>query len=111
VPGKEPAARRQLANAQRLRHWLTCALPYLAVQARIRLIRVHLALGDLAGAPTLMREVDELLRRRPALGDWPSPDSGSQHRSAAAGRGVGGHRVAGGLPGMVRRLGAGGGRE
>jgi LuxR family transcriptional regulator, maltose regulon positive regulatory protein len=36
--------------------------------ARIELIRVHLALADLAGARTLMREVDELLRRRPGLG-------------------------------------------
>jgi len=34
----------------------------------IELIRVHLALADLAGARTLMREVDELLRRRPGLG-------------------------------------------
>jgi hypothetical protein len=33
-------------------------------QARIELIRVHLALTDLAGARTLMAEVDELLRRR-----------------------------------------------
>jgi LuxR family maltose regulon positive regulatory protein len=47
---------------------LTYALPYFAVQARIELIRVHFALADLAGARTLMREVDELLRRRPGLG-------------------------------------------
>ena len=66
--GDVPAARQQLVSAQRLRHLLTCALPYLAVQARIELIRVHLALADLAGARTLMREVDELLRRRPGLG-------------------------------------------
>jgi LuxR family transcriptional regulator, maltose regulon positive regulatory protein len=44
------------------------AAPYLAVQARIELTRVHLALGDLAGARTLMREIDELLKRRPGLG-------------------------------------------
>ena len=66
--GDVPAARRELVNAQRLRHLLTYALPYFAVQARIELIRVHLALADLAGARTLMREVDELLRRRPGLG-------------------------------------------
>ena len=40
----------------------------MAVQARIELIRVHLALADLAGARTVMREVDDLLRRRPDLG-------------------------------------------
>ena len=62
------AARRELVSAQRLRHLLTYALPYLAVQARIELGRVHLALADVAGARTLMREVDELLRRRPDLG-------------------------------------------
>jgi DNA-binding CsgD family transcriptional regulator len=44
------------------------ALPQLATQARIEMIRIHLALSDLAGARTLMQEVDELLRRRPGLG-------------------------------------------
>ncbi len=64
-----PAARQHLVSAQRLRHLLTYALPYLAVQARIELARVHLALADLPGARTLMREIDELLRRRPGLGN------------------------------------------
>ena len=63
-----PAARQHLVTAQHLRPLLTQALPYLAVQARIELARVHLALADLAAARTLMREVDELLRRRPGLG-------------------------------------------
>jgi LuxR family transcriptional regulator, maltose regulon positive regulatory protein len=66
--GDVTAARQQLITAQRLRHLLTYALPYFAVQARIELIRVHFALADLAGARTLMREIDELLRRRPGLG-------------------------------------------
>ncbi len=66
--GDVPAARLELLSAQRLRHLLTYALPYFAVQARLELIRVHIALADLAGARTLMREVDELLRRRPGLG-------------------------------------------
>ena len=47
---------------------LTYALPYLAAQARIELIRVHFALADLTGARTLMREVDELLEQRPRIG-------------------------------------------
>jgi LuxR family maltose regulon positive regulatory protein len=66
--GDVPAARQQLVMAQRLRPVLTYTLPYLAVQARIELARAHLALADLPGARTLMREVDELLRRRPGLG-------------------------------------------
>ena len=67
--GDVPAARQHLVSAQRQRHLLTYALPYFAVQARIELIRVHLALADLAGARTLMREIDELLRHRPGLGN------------------------------------------
>jgi LuxR family maltose regulon positive regulatory protein len=66
--GDVPAARRELLIAQHLRPLLTSALPYLAVQARLGLARVHLALADPAGARTLMREVDDLLRRRPGLG-------------------------------------------
>ena len=63
-----PAARREMVSAQHLRPLLTYALPYLAVQARIELARVYLALADQAGARTLMREVDDVLRRRPGLG-------------------------------------------
>src|SRR5215475_14241761 len=66
--GDMPAARRALVDAQCSRGELTYAIPHLAVQTRIELIRVHLALGDLAGARTLMGEVDELLSRRPGLG-------------------------------------------
>ena len=66
--GDVPAARQQLINAQRLRAALTYALPHWAVQARIELVRVHLALADIVGARTLMREIDEVLRRRPDLG-------------------------------------------
>jgi LuxR family maltose regulon positive regulatory protein len=66
--GNLPAARQELISAQRLRCLLTYALPHLAVQARIELSRVYLGLTDLAGARTLMREVDELLQRRPDLG-------------------------------------------
>jgi LuxR family maltose regulon positive regulatory protein len=66
--GDVPAARRELLSAQHLRPLLTSALPYLAVQARLELARVHLALADPAGAKTLVREVDDLLRRRPGLG-------------------------------------------
>jgi LuxR family transcriptional regulator, maltose regulon positive regulatory protein len=66
--GDAAAARQQLVGAQRLRPVLTYAIPHLAVQARVELTRVHLALGDLAGARTLMKEIDELLKRRPDLG-------------------------------------------
>ena len=66
--GEIPAARQELVSAQRMRHELTYALPHFAVQARIGLARACIALTDLAGARTLTREIDELLRHRPGLG-------------------------------------------
>ena len=62
------SARQELVAAQRLRPELTYVLPHFAVQARNELIRVHIALADLGGARTLMREVDDVLRRRPGMG-------------------------------------------
>ena len=53
--GDVALVRQQLVDAQRLRHLLTYALPHLAVQARIELIRVHLALGDPAHGPDDLR--------------------------------------------------------
>ena len=66
--GDVPVVRRELVGAQRLRPVLTYAIPHLAVQARIELIRAHIAVADLAAARTLMREIDEVIRRRPGLG-------------------------------------------
>jgi LuxR family maltose regulon positive regulatory protein len=65
--GDVPAAQRELISAQRLRHLLTSAMPRIATQTRIELARVYLALNDLNGATTLIREIDELLRTRPDL--------------------------------------------
>jgi LuxR family maltose regulon positive regulatory protein len=70
--GDVSAARQELVTAQRLRPLLTYALPHFAVQARIELARVHLALSDPVGARTLMREVNELLRHCPDLGNLTS---------------------------------------
>jgi len=66
--GDQPRARTELTRAQRLRPGLTYALPFLAVQARIELARCHQALSDFAAARTLLRELDEVLNRRPGLG-------------------------------------------
>ena len=85
--GDTAAAAQELTAAQRMRTSLTYALPYLAVQARIELARVHLALGDLAGARTLMREIDELLTRRPDLGPLTS-QAGELRARLAEGRGA-----------------------
>jgi len=82
------AARRELVRAQHPRRLLTYALPHLAVQARIELARAHLALADLAGTRTLMREVDDLLRRRPGLGTLVA-DAGLLRTQLASHRGSG----------------------
>ena len=66
--GEVATARQELISAQRTRPLLTYAYPHLAVQTRLELSRVHLALADLAGARTLLREIDEVLGRRPDLG-------------------------------------------
>ena len=66
--GDVPAAHHELVRAQRSRPFLSYATPHVAVQARIELIRVHIALSDMAGARTLMREIDDILKRRPDLG-------------------------------------------
>jgi LuxR family maltose regulon positive regulatory protein len=60
--------RAELTWAQRLRPHVTYAVPYFAVQVRIELARCYLALLDTAAARTLLRESDEILRRRPDLG-------------------------------------------
>jgi LuxR family maltose regulon positive regulatory protein len=66
--GDRPRARLELTRAQRLRPALTYALPHLAVQARLELAKCHLALADAAAARILLREIDEILIRRPGLG-------------------------------------------
>jgi DNA-binding CsgD family transcriptional regulator/anti-anti-sigma regulatory factor/anti-sigma regulatory factor (Ser/Thr protein kinase) len=66
--GDLAGAHADLVHAQRLRPQLTVALPIYAVQARLELVAAYLALTDVAGARTVLREVDELLRRRPRLG-------------------------------------------
>jgi LuxR family transcriptional regulator, maltose regulon positive regulatory protein len=66
--GKLDQADQDLARARQLQPQATHALPYYAVQARLELIRAYLALSDAAGARTVIREVDDLLRWRPDLG-------------------------------------------
>src|SRR5262249_24763526 len=42
--------------------------PFYAVRLRLQLAKVYLALADQATARQLMREIDDILRHRPALG-------------------------------------------
>jgi LuxR family maltose regulon positive regulatory protein len=66
--GQVGCAREELARAQRLRPQLTYILPSYAIQIRLELVRAYTALTDVAGARTVLREVGDLLRRRPHLG-------------------------------------------
>jgi LuxR family maltose regulon positive regulatory protein len=81
--GDAAAARHELVNTQRLRPLDTYAIPHIAVQGRIELVHVHLALADMAGARTLMREIDEILKRRPDLGTLVGEARGLRARLSA----------------------------
>jgi LuxR family transcriptional regulator, maltose regulon positive regulatory protein len=69
--GEVGQAEQDLAHAQQLRPQLNHALPYYAVQARLELVRAYLALAEVASARAVLREVDDLLVRRPRLGTLP----------------------------------------
>jgi LuxR family maltose regulon positive regulatory protein len=62
------SARKQLVRAMRMRPQLSYAIPWLAVQTRVELARVHLALADVEGARTLLREAGDVFQHRPDLG-------------------------------------------
>jgi LuxR family maltose regulon positive regulatory protein len=61
-------AHRQLTQAMAARPSATYLLPHHAVRLRLQLARVYLALADMATARQLLREIDDILRHRPALG-------------------------------------------
>jgi LuxR family transcriptional regulator, maltose regulon positive regulatory protein len=70
--GDHPRAQDHLARAAHLRPRLTAALPHRAVQTLLELARAYLALTDVAGARTLLREARFILRQRPHLGILPT---------------------------------------
>ena len=65
-------AQELLTQAQELRPHLTYAVPYLAVQTRLELARAYLAQADALGTETMLREIDAVVRRRPALEQLPA---------------------------------------
>ena len=66
--GDQERARVALSAAHRLRPILTWGFPTISVQTRLELARVDVGLSDIAGARTLLAEVDEILTHRPDLG-------------------------------------------
>ena len=80
---------RQLTRAMRARPDCTYAMPYLAVRARLELAKVYWALSDHTTAHHLMREIEDILLHRPALGALiddvarlPATDGGERTRQA-----------------------------
>ncbi|HWI32159.1 MAG TPA: LuxR C-terminal-related transcriptional regulator [Microbacterium sp.] len=61
-------AHRELTRAMRARPACTYALPTVAVRVRIHLATTYWSLGDAATARHLVREIDDILLHRPALG-------------------------------------------
>jgi LuxR family transcriptional regulator, maltose regulon positive regulatory protein len=66
--GDLSGAHRQLTRAMRARPSATYLLPYHAVRLRLQLAKVYLALAEPAAVRQLLREVDDIVSRRPALG-------------------------------------------
>lgn len=66
--GNLKEAHHQLTQAMRTRPSATHVLPYHAVRLRLQLAKVYLALAEPATARQLLREIDDVVRRRPALG-------------------------------------------
>ena len=66
--GHAASARKLLVRAMRLRGHLSRAIPWFCVQTQLELARSHLALADVDGARTLLREAGDVMRRRPELG-------------------------------------------
>jgi LuxR family maltose regulon positive regulatory protein len=52
----------------RMRPQLSHAIPWFAVQTRVELARAHLALADVEGARTLLRETEDVFQHGPDLG-------------------------------------------
>jgi LuxR family transcriptional regulator, maltose regulon positive regulatory protein len=66
--GDRSEAHRQLTRAMRGRLSATYVLPFVAVRLRLQLAKVYLAIAEPATARQLLREIDDILSHRPALG-------------------------------------------
>jgi LuxR family transcriptional regulator, maltose regulon positive regulatory protein len=57
-----------VAGVQLRRPQLTAAIPWISALTLLQLTRIHIASGDSAGARTILRDVNNLLREQPDLG-------------------------------------------
>ena len=77
-------AHRRLTQAMRARPSSSAALPTIAVRARLQLAKVYLSLADHATAAHLVREIDDILVSRPALGALLDEVAAFRHLLAAS---------------------------
>jgi LuxR family maltose regulon positive regulatory protein len=66
--GESERARELLVEAQLVRPLASHAAPWLSVTALLDVARAYLAVSDPAGAQVALREAEQIVRRRPALG-------------------------------------------
>jgi LuxR family maltose regulon positive regulatory protein len=66
--GDPATAHRELTCAMRARSSATYVLPFIGVRLRLQLAKVYLAMAELATSRHLVREIDDIMSRRPALG-------------------------------------------
>src|SRR5262249_33263905 len=66
--GELTEARRQLAQAMRTRPSATYMFPFVAVRLRLQLAKVWFSIAEVVAARQLLREIDDILTHRPALG-------------------------------------------
>jgi LuxR family maltose regulon positive regulatory protein len=66
--GDLTATQRELARAMRARAFATHAMPFVAVRLRVELAKLNVALAERSVARQLLREIDDILLRRPSLG-------------------------------------------
>jgi LuxR family maltose regulon positive regulatory protein len=66
--GDHDAARAHLVAAQLLRPLASHAIPWFSVDALLHISRTYLTISDPAGAQQALREAEQIIRHRPALG-------------------------------------------
>jgi LuxR family maltose regulon positive regulatory protein len=78
-------ARTDLAHLARVVPFLTYAIPWLAIQTRAEMARVHLGLGETDAARNLVSAMDAILDRRPDVGILRTKVDGLRRQIATAG--------------------------
>jgi LuxR family maltose regulon positive regulatory protein len=66
--GDRSKAQRRLTQAMRARPSATYVFPFVAVRLRLQLAKVYFSIAEMQLARQLLREIDEMLTHRPALG-------------------------------------------